>query len=271
MATTVPHVWAAGDCVEVNHAVTGEAAYLPLGSLANRQGRVLGSVLAGRSEVFPAVAGAVAVKVFDLNVAAVGCTAAQLNRSGRAVRSAWLTGTDRAHYYPENEIIHLKAVYDPESHRILGVQGVGEGEVAKRIDVATSLITRGGTLEELANIEHAYAPPYAPAVDPLAVLGWTALNQEDGGAVALPPDVAADGARVIDVREDDEIEAAPSDFEVEWAVPIGKLRQRLDELPEELLVVCERGTRSAEVVRWLTSRGRRASYLGGGMQLRRRR
>lgn len=271
MATSVPHVWAAGDCVEVAHAVTGRPAFLPLGSLANRQGRVLANVLAGREGAFPAPAGAVAVKVFDLNVAAVGCTAEQAAQSGRAARSAWMTGTDRAHYYPENEIIHLKVVYEPESHVVIGVQAVGEGEVAKRVDVATAVIARGGTLEDLADIEHAYAPPYAPAVDPLAVLAWTALNQEDRGAVAVPPDVAVDGHRLIDVREAEEIEAAPTDFDVDWTVPVSEVRQRLAELPDDVLVVCERGTRSAEVVRWLTSRGRRASYLGGGMQLRRRR
>ncbi len=271
MATSVPHVWAAGDCIEVAHAVTGRPAFLPLGSLANRQGRVLANVLAGRGGAFPPPAGAVAVKVFDLNVAAVGCTAEQSARSGRSARSAWMTGTDRAHYYPENEIIHLKVVYEAESHVVIGVQAVGEGEVAKRVDVATAVIARGGTLEDLADIEHAYAPPYAPAVDPLAVLAWTALNQEDQGAMAVPPDVVVDGHRLIDVREAEEIEAAPTDFEVEWTVPVGTVRERLAELPDDVLVVCERGTRSAEVVRWLTSRGRRASYLGGGMQLRRRR
>lgn len=101
MASSVAHIWAAGDCVEVKHVVTGGPAYTPLGSLANRQGRVLGNVLAGRDASFGPIAGAAAAKVFDLNVASVGCTANRLGADGKGVRSVWITAEDRAHYWPE--------------------------------------------------------------------------------------------------------------------------------------------------------------------------
>ena len=120
LQTTVPHVWAAGDCVENRHVVTGGPAYLPLGSLANRQGRVLADVLAGRGGTFGPVAGTAAVKVFDLNVAAVGCTAARLVGDGLGVRQAWVSAEDRAHYWPEAKTIRIKLVYEKGTRRVLG-------------------------------------------------------------------------------------------------------------------------------------------------------
>jgi NADPH-dependent 2,4-dienoyl-CoA reductase/sulfur reductase-like enzyme/rhodanese-related sulfurtransferase len=270
LATSIPHIWAAGDCVEVRHAVTGETTYAPLGSLANRQGRTLANVLAGRPDAFPAVAGSVAVKVFDWNVAAVGCTTALARQHGIPVRSAWCSAHDRASYWPESKEIHLKLSYDPRSRRLLGLQVAGEGEAAKRVDAATPLIVRGATLEELAHIEHAYAPPYSPALDPLAVAAFAAQNQEDG-IEAFPPFDSLAGATVLDVRLADEAEARPAGAERGTQIPLGELRDRLDEVDASTnVVVCERGTRSAEAVRLLRGRGLRARYLGGGIRWRKR-
>ena len=269
MATSVPHVWAAGDCAEVRHVVTGGPAYLPLGSLANRQGRALGTVLAGGDERFGPVAGAAAVKAFDLNVASVGLTAARLGADGLGVRSVWISAEDRAHYWPEAKLILLGMVYDPLTRRVLGVQGVGEdGEVAKRIDVSAQLLLRRATVDDFVAIEHAYAPPYAPALDPLTVLACAAQNQLDG-IESMSPVADLGGEIVIDVRVDDERAERPitagSLVEIEYST----LRERADELPDgPLVVVCAHGTRSAEVVRWLTGRGVRARYLGGGMSWR---
>jgi pyruvate/2-oxoglutarate dehydrogenase complex dihydrolipoamide dehydrogenase (E3) component/rhodanese-related sulfurtransferase len=269
LATSVPHVWAAGDCVECRHAVTGDAAYLPLGSLANRQGRVLANVLAGREDSFGPVTGATAVKVFDLNVAVVGCTAKHLSNDGLEVSEAWVSAEDRAHYWPEAELILLTMVYDPSTLRVLGVQGVGEGgEVAKRIDVASQLISRGATIDEFVHIEHAYAPPYAPALDPLAVLAMAALNQVDGiEAVAPLTDVGT--VTVLDVRVEEERHERPLTAGLLVEIEASELRAREQEIPDgELIVACAHGTRSAEIVRWLRWRGTEARYLGGGVSWR---
>jgi len=271
LATSVPNIWAAGDCAEVQHVVTGGPAYLPLGSLANRQGRVLGSVLAGGEDSFGPVAGAAAVKVFDLNVATVGCTAARLGADGQGVRSVWISAEDCAHYWPEAKLLLLGMVYDPASRRVLGVQGVSEeGEVAKRIDVAAQLILRQGSIEDFTDIEHAYAPPYTPALDPLTVLACAAQNELDG-IEAESPLMDLSTATVLDVRIDEEREERPIEAGSVIEIEVSELRKRVDEIPDgPLIVACAHGTRSAEVVRWLAGRGVSARYLGGGMSWRAR-
>jgi NADPH-dependent 2,4-dienoyl-CoA reductase/sulfur reductase-like enzyme/rhodanese-related sulfurtransferase len=266
LATNVPHIWAAGDCIEVRTLPDGRPVHLPLGSLANRQGRVLANVLAGRDERFSGAAGAVAAKVFDLNVAATGVTRARAKAEGLAARSVWVTAHDRAHYWPEATEIAIHLVYETGTRRLLGVQAAGAGEVAKRVDVATAYVARGATLTELASLEHAYAPPFAPAIDPLAAAAFAAENQEDG-VEAQRPDEPFAGFRVLDVRHPGERAKRP--LPEATVIPLEELRAALP-LPDSghWLAVCERGTRSAEAARLLRSSGGSASYLGGGMQWR---
>jgi pyruvate/2-oxoglutarate dehydrogenase complex dihydrolipoamide dehydrogenase (E3) component/rhodanese-related sulfurtransferase len=266
LATSVAHVWAAGDCVEVRDMASGEPVFRPLGSLANRQGRTLANVLAGRNDAFPSVAGAVAAKVFDFNVAAVGTTEAVARGRGLAPRSTWITTTDRADYWPESEIIHIKLVYEVDTGRVLGVQAVGKGDTVKRVDTATQLISRGVTIHELQHLEHAYAPPYAPAIDPLAAAAFAALNQEDG-IEACSPTARLDS--VLDVRLPEEREARPAPAHHSEGLSVGALRNGSgvrENAPE--LVVCERGTRSAEASRLLRVAGHKVRYLGGGLMWR---
>jgi rhodanese-related sulfurtransferase len=214
------------------------------------------------------VVGAAAVKVFDRNVAVTGCTAALARQRGLRPWSAWISAHDRAHYWPEATEIFLKLVYESPSLRVLGVQAVGAGEVAKRVDVATQLIAHGATLQDFAQLEHAYAPPYAPAMEPLAVAAHAALNQQDGVAAA-PPDETHAGAVTLDVRLADEAQERTAALGRGTNIPLGELAGRLDEVDEATeLVVCERGTRSAEAVRLLHRRGIRARYVGGGLHWR---
>lgn len=263
LATSLPHVWAAGDCIEVRDAVTGAPAFRPLGSLANCQGRTLANVLAGREDELAPVVGATALKVFDHNVAATGCSESRAEAEGLDVRSVWITADDRAHYWPEVERIHLKLVYERGTRRIVGVQAVGRGEVVKRVDVATQLIARGGTVDELAQLEHAYAPPYAPAVDPLAVAACAAQNQEDG-IEAAPPTAPLE--HVIDVRLPEERHSHPVRGASATPLSVVELRDA-SRHPPAGLIVCERGGRSAEAARLLQA-PRAGRYLGGGLQWR---
>ncbi|MCP4899251.1 MAG: FAD-dependent oxidoreductase [bacterium] len=268
MATSKPHIWAAGDCVETPSAVTGNGVHLPLGSLANRQGRVLANVLAGRGDRFPAVTGAMAVKVFDWNVASVGCSAWAAREAGYDVKTAFVTGEDCAHYWPEAKLILLAMVYDPSTRKVLGVQGAGEGEVAKRIDAASLLIGAQARLDAFTRVENAYAPPYAPAVDSLMVLACAAENQEDG-VIGIGPMADLDDAVVLDVRIDEEREERPIAALQVVEIEFEEVSVRIDELPEQpITVVCAHGTRSAEIVRRLCAAGREARYLAGGMSWR---
>jgi NADPH-dependent 2,4-dienoyl-CoA reductase/sulfur reductase-like enzyme/rhodanese-related sulfurtransferase len=266
--TSVPHVWACGDCIEVRHALCDQTYRMPLGSLANRQGRLLADILAGSAERFPPVAGALGLKVFDTNIAAVGLTRAQALALGLEARSAWWCGFDRAHYMPEAKEIALHLVYERRTERVLGVQAVGAGDVHKRVDTATQLILRGARLSDLAAIEHAYSPPYAPALDPLAVVAMIAQNQERG-LVATPPWSDWSGARILDVRHPEEVAVRPLLGVEVVCVPQESVRAQIESLDgSDWLVVCERGTRSSEVASWLLARGLRATYLGGGLRWR---
>jgi rhodanese-related sulfurtransferase len=242
---------------------------LPFGSLANRQGRTLANILAGRNDRFPGAVGATAVKVFDLNVAATGLTRMAANALQMDARSAWVTAHDRAHYWPEAREIVVHLVYEALSRRVLGVQVVGDGEVAKRVDVATQLIARGADLGEFANLEQAYAPPFAPAIDPLALAAFAAENQEEG-IEARGPDEDLGGLRLLDVRHPGERAERPLGAPAR-ETPLEELRSSLP-FPESgpWLAVCERGARSAEAVRVLRAAGGSATYLAGGLRLRSR-
>jgi rhodanese-related sulfurtransferase len=148
---------------------------------------------------------------------------------------------------------------------VLGVQVVGEGDVTKRVDVATQLIRHGATLDEFSHMEHAYAPPYSPALDPLGIAAFAAQNVEDG-VLALSPEDSLEGLKVLDVRHQGEREARPFPAGSTKAVPLAEIRNRMKELEDgPWLAICERGARSAECVRMLEAEGISALYLGGGM------
>jgi len=265
LATSVAGIWAAGDCAELRHAVTGEPCRVALPSLGTRAGRALAGTLAGRPEELPPVAGAMAVKAFDLNVAAVGMTRAAALARGLDARSVWVTAHDRAGFWPEAREIVLHLVYERGSGRVLGVQAVGEGEVCARIDVAAPLVASGATLADLAHVEHAFAPPYAPAVEPLVAAAWVAQNQEDG-VVACSPVVDLAGMSVLDVRHPEELAARPCEGAELSGVPLESLREHAGELAgRPWVTLCERGGRAAEAQRLLAGHGQ---YLGGGLRLR---
>jgi rhodanese-related sulfurtransferase len=270
LETNLPHIYAAGDCVEVVHRVTGKRVLVPLGSLANRQGRVVGDNLAGKPTHFGPVAGSAVVKIFDWNVAAVGISEAWARREGLYARAALGTFLDSAHYYPEHHRLYLKLVYEEGSRRLLGMQAAGRGEVAKRADVFAALIHRGGRLEDLLDLEFCYSPPYNAALDPLHGLGSIALNQEETGVAALGPLAERDGRYIVDVRLAEEITDEFPLPEGAVNIPLHQLRARVDELPRDkpLLMTCAYGTRSSEVARWLASEGFvDVVFLAGGAMM----
>jgi NADPH-dependent 2,4-dienoyl-CoA reductase/sulfur reductase-like enzyme/rhodanese-related sulfurtransferase len=263
LQTSHPDVYAAGDCIEVEY-FHGKKAVIPLGSLANKQGRAVGDQLAGRKTRFKKVVGSACVKVFDYNVAATGLSEIMAERYGIPTRAVCGTFNDIAHYYPEDKNIFLKLVYNPDTLQILGFQGVGEGNVVKRVDVLGNLLMNEGHLEDLLDLEFAYSPPYASALDPLYVLGAAALNQEEG-VVAYSYAELPDNGLLLDVRTSDEAKNYP--IENTMHIPLEELRERVNEVGknEAIKIVCSRGTRSAEATRWFVEAGHKnVAYVRGG-------
>lgn len=267
MATSDPDIFAAGDCVEVRHLISGKSVNLPLGSLANRQGRVIGSNLGGGNERFGRVVGSAAVKVFDMNVAATGLRETTAREAGFNVGCVWGTFTDRADYYPEAQNICFKMVFDNQSGRLLGLQGYGKGEVVKRIDVFSALLKNEGKLEDLMDIEFAYAPPYAPAVDSLYSLACIARSSFMEGIQPLAPDSRYDDRVIIDLRRPDESKAAPLPEKDVLKIPFEEVRKKWEQIPKDkpVICICSKGARAAEAVRFLKVKGfSNIAYLGGG-------
>ncbi|MCL5808568.1 MAG: FAD-dependent oxidoreductase [Deltaproteobacteria bacterium] len=267
MTTSDPNIFAAGDCVELRHLVSEKPVVLPLGSLANRAGRVIGSNLGGGDERFGPVAGSGALKVFDMNISSTGLTTKAAEDAGFDVGAAWGSFTDRADYYPGSENLHLKLLYDRKTTRLLGLQGYSKGEVVKRVDVFASLLRQGGTLEDLLDAEFAYAPPFAPAVDPLYSIACTARNELREGIQSLPPDADLDDRCIVDVRRTGEVFDRPLPEKDTLNVPFEEFRVNCGQVPKDKAVVCicSKGVRSSEAARVLKERGcADVKYVGGG-------
>lgn len=169
MQTNLPGVYAAGDCAEALHLVTGEPSYIPLGSTANKQGRVAGTNAAGGKATFGGVVGTMVVRAFDLAVAATGLTAADARAAGHDVQETLIRAKDISHYFPGAADMQVKLVVDEESGRLLGGQIVGQHIAAKRIDVLATALHNRMTVADLQRLDLSYAPPFAPVWDPILV------------------------------------------------------------------------------------------------------
>lgn len=176
MRTSLPGVWAAGDCIAPIHRVLGVPAFVPLGPAANKTGRVAGTVAAGGDATFDGIVGTAVVKVFDLEVAHTGLTLEQAGAAGLAAVATDVVGRSRAKYYPGSTPVHVRLVHEPGG-RLLGAQLVGREGAATRIDVVATALHAGLTVADLAALDLAYAPPYAPVYDPLILAAQAALRK----------------------------------------------------------------------------------------------
>ncbi len=175
--TNIARIYAAGDCCEARHLVTGQPAWIPLGPAANKQGRVVGDNVAGRRARFAGVVGTAVTKVFDLAVARTGLSVDQARKAGFKPGAAAITASSRAGYYPGGQPITVKVIFDRESERLLGAQMVGREGVAKRIDIFATALHAGMTLSEMAGLDLSYAPPFAPVWDPVLIAVNAAWKQ----------------------------------------------------------------------------------------------
>ena len=175
-----PEVFAAGDCAQTFHRITGEAIHVALGTHANKQGRVAGSVIGGRPARFAGVLGTAMTKVGDLEVARTGLCTTQAEDGGYDFRTEIIESTTRAGYYPGAAPIAVKLISERGSGLLLGAQIVGGPGSGKRIDVLATAIWARMTAEELSGSDLSYAPPFSPTYDPVVVAARVASRVEHG-------------------------------------------------------------------------------------------
>jgi rhodanese-related sulfurtransferase len=272
MNTNDPNIYACGDCCECISLNNSRSAYIPLGSTANKQGRVAGINAAGSRAQFNGVLGTGLVKVFGLNVGRTGYTEAQAKNAGLNVETVLSPFPDRAHYMPEARPIVLKMIADSAKGSILGLQAVGEGNVDKRVDVAATAITFSATATDLSQLDLGYAPPYSAAMDNLIVAADIIKNKmSKQGRGTTPMEVKekldrGDDFILLDVRSP--AENAQVSIEGATLLPLGMLREKIDTLPKdkEIIAFCKISLRGYEAQKILDGAGfEKTSFMDGGI------
>ena len=272
MRTSDPNVYACGDCVECKNLITDKPCFVPLGSTANKQGRVAAINICGGQDSFPGVLGSSVCKVFDFCVARTGLTEADARRQEFDVESVLTPAPDKAHYMPTAKTLMLKLVVDRQNRRLLGAQAIGPGDGSKRIDVAAVAISAGMTVDQLAKADLCYAPPYSPAMDNIITASDVARNKLNGDMVGISPmeihkmqDNGEDFV-LLDVRSPAELDEVRLPGSVN--IPLGALRKRLDELDKEkeTAVFCKISLRGYEAALILKAAGfEKVKVMDGGV------
>ncbi len=181
MRTNIPDIYAAGDCVEARHLITGRPIFLPLGTTADKQGRVAGENACGGHAVFPGILGSLAFRLFDIEVARTGLTHDQAQAAGFAPVSAVVRFPSRSQFYPDAKMLTVKLVADQRSGRLLGAQMAGNGPVSRRIDVAATALHARMTVSDLIHLDLAYAPPFGTVWEGIQLAAQEVLRAAPGG------------------------------------------------------------------------------------------
>jgi NADPH-dependent 2,4-dienoyl-CoA reductase/sulfur reductase-like enzyme/rhodanese-related sulfurtransferase len=283
LQTSDPHIYAAGDCIAVTNLITGRETFAPMGSLANREGRVVADNMAGIPSQFKGVCGSYIMKAFERCIAATGITYEAALQEGFDADYALTSPPDRAHFFPDQAVVILQLVFDRRSRRVLGLQAFGmmNDSISARVNAASGLISQGGTIEDFGLLEMAYAPPFSSAIDSINAAAYVAENMCDGRLrrvdldrfLAWMQDMAIEpGWAVLDLRHP--LEAAPYVKKYgakRWvALEYGQVRQRHQELATDItyIILCNAGTRSYEIQVFLDHLGKYDSMvLCGGLNV----
>jgi NADPH-dependent 2,4-dienoyl-CoA reductase/sulfur reductase-like enzyme/rhodanese-related sulfurtransferase len=274
MCTSDSDIYAAGDCVECMDLLTGNPCYVPLGSTANKQGRVAANNICGLDDTFPGVLGSTVCKVFDFCVGRTGLTETAASQMGYDPVIVLAPAPDKAHFMPDAKPLLLKLVVDSASRRLLGAQATGPGVADKRIDVATMAITGKMTVDQLANADVCYAPPYAPAMDNIVTAANVARNKLDGLVHGVS---SLEVQRMLEQKADFVLLDVRSPAEYEQVrlpnstlIPLGALRNRTGELPKdkEIVTFCKISLRGYEAALILKAAGfERVRVMDGGLAM----
>ncbi len=261
MQTSDPDIYAVGDVIEVVDLIDKSRTMIPLAGPANKQGRIAADNIAGGNETYDGTQGTSVAKVFDLTAATTGQNEKTLMKNGlvkgRDYETLVISQNSHASYYPGAVSMNIKLIFSMDGKKIYGAQIVGGDAVDKRIDTIAVAIRLGGTVRDLKSLELAYAPPYSSAKDPVNMAGFVAENILSGKVVFAPweVDLTSPDLVVLDVREAAEIEAYA--LPKYTHIPLGQLRQRLEELPRDsqIITFCAIGVRSYNAARILMEHG----------------
>lgn len=265
MLTSDPDIFAVGDAVEVKDFVTGEWALIALAGPANRQGRIVADVIAGRDSRFRGTQGTAIIGLFEGIAAWTGASEKTLKRLGdNDYEKIYLYPNSHAGYYPGAKPIAMKILFRKSDGRLLGAQALGEDGVDKRISSLACLLQMGATIYDLEEAELCYAPQFGSAKDPVNFSGMVAADVLKGDMPLEHWNEMEDGF-LLDVREP--FELAVESVEGAVNIPLGQLRSRLDELPgnQPIQVFCRSGQRAYYATRMLTQNGYDARNVAGGM------
>lgn len=268
--TSDPLIYAAGDIVEYHHGTLDRPMRIPLAGPANRAGRVAGTHAAtGRSEPLASVQGTSIVRVFGLTAGATGLNSRQCEAANFDYRSAIVQAPHHASYFPGSKNLTIKALYQPSTGKLLGVQAVGGDGVDKRLDVAATVLHFGGSVHDLAGLDLAYAPPFGSAKDPIHMAAFVAENDLAQAPMLTDYDTVLHGFQVVDVRNANELTKLPLPGAIH--IPIDELSKRWGELDPSLptITVCHSGKRAHVAACLLQSHGfSQVANLNGGMSIR---
>ena len=263
LKTSNKFIYAAGDNIEAKDFVSGQNTLLPLAGPANRQGRIVADNICGFNSTYKNTQGTSVVKIFDLTVASSGNNEKQLKQKEIPYWKTYVYGRSHAGYYPNSDMILYKLLFSNDG-KILGIQGIGESGVEKRVDVIATIMRNNGTVQDMIDAELCYAPPYSSAKDPVNILGMSADNILKG---LVKPAYFEDlkGAVVIDVRPNMIYKMGTIDGAIN--IPIAEIRERLDEIPRDKKVIlsCNTGYTSYCASRILAQKGFNNvySFMGG--------
>lgn len=272
--TSDPDIYAAGDCVMTTNLVSGQRVYSPMGSTANRQGRVIGTNITGGDATHPGVVQTAVCKMFDWSLGAVGLSERVAKQLGYDTVTAIVPGPDITHFMPGKKLIMTRLLADRATGRILGVQIVGPGKVDKRIDTMVAAITFGVTAKQLANLDLSYAPPLSSAMENLTNAANVLQNTIEGKAHSMrfeefKSKLDSDDVLYVDLRTPHERAQKMIPAKNQINIPIEELRARAHELPKdkELIVFCILSTRGFEGQLILNQAGYdNVKFVQGGVQ-----
>ncbi len=273
--TSDPDIYAGGDCV-LNHymdPITRTPLYVPLGSTANKHGRVIANHMAGLPTLFPGIWSTGVCRAFDITVGRTGLTEKEARSFDPNIETAIWAGPDIPHYMPQSRPIIIKMVASRRDRKLLGVQVVGMGDAARRLDVSATALFFGATVDQLGDLDLGYAPPYATPLDSIASAAHLMANKLDGLARGISPVEAkkrldrGDDILLLDVRTPAEYAAMKLPYDVTH-IPLGALREKLHELPRDrdIWAFCKVSMRGYEAQRILDAAGfDRVWFIEGGL------